>query len=306
MKKIFCIAIILFCLSSCRNIPDKNAVFTSNTENVQYLSAFDSQTEKVKISYPVFGIHSTKFVNSSDFSSFGNYMKNMNFVSSDFNINNKFTSDFILKCFAQNVNPIVSVKYSDSTADIIKFAKSTKETNIKTCYNIFPLRENLNPEKYSDNYKTMYSILKKYSPQCKIIWTFDCFKDLNYKDYIPNEDCFDYIGIECVFDNAYDNIDTIEKLNSVLDILQNYNKPVILFFAVSHYDGESHRYEIEGAEKFIEYFYKYYAPYKENIYAVIYIDENNINKTCDYLNANDYSISNTEELSRTLENITNN
>ena len=22
-------------------------------------------------------------------------------------------------------------------------------------------------------------ILKKYSPQCKIIWTFDCFKDLN-------------------------------------------------------------------------------------------------------------------------------
>ncbi len=305
MKKIFCILIILFSFSACQSKYHENSVFTSNSENAQYLSVFDSQTEKVKISSPVFGIHSTKFINSSDFGSFGNYMKNIKFVSSDFDIKNKFPSDFVIKCFAQNITPIVSVEYSENTADMIKFAKSTKGTNINTCYNVFPVRENINADNYSDNYKTMYSLLKKYSPDCKIIWTFDCFKNLNYKDYIPNEDCFDYIGIECVFDNAYDNIETIEKLNSVLDIFQNYNKPIILFFAVSHFDGENHRYEIEGAEKFIEYFYKYYAPYKENIYAVIYIDENNTNKTCDYLNANDYSISNTAELAKTLENITN-
>ena len=189
---------------------------------------------------------------------------------------------------------------------MIKFAKEASKIRTPVYYDIFPCFGNENSEKYKENFRIFQGLLKKAAPSSSIVWSFDTLNDNTFSQYFPGTGYTDYIGMICLFDNPYDCIEKLSSFSNSYDVYSNVLPIIITRFGVSHYSDYDHTYKIEGAEKFIEYFYNDLCSSLEDIKAVIYADENMLNTQNTFITPCDYTISSLTELKEIFKKVTDN
>ena len=158
--------------------------------------------------------------------------------------------------------------------------------------------------KYKTDFSNFVSLIKRASPNSKIVWSFNSLNNISYSEYLPDKNQIDFLGLNCIFTSPYDSIDEIQSFKNICENL-SIQKPVIVKFGVNHFDNYEHTYMIEGAEKFIEYFYSDLCPVVPDLAAVIYFDENMLNTNSNYIKPCDYSILTEPELNSAFAEITN-
>ena len=300
-KTIFITILFSLLLTSCSDNEKKEpAVFVNNTKNntpvIEEISAENSFE---------YGIASQRFINADNITSIEKELNNISYYSVNVDITQPFPSNFLLKCFSKGKTPVITVNYSENTTDMIRFANEAAKINIPAVYNVFPCYGDIESSKYKTNFSNFVSLIKKSSPSYKIIWSFNAIDNISLSEYYPQESQIDFIGLNCIFTSPYDSIDEIRNFKTVCENL-NFEKPVIITqFGVSHFDNYEHTYMIEGAEKFIEYFYTDLCPLVPDLTAVIYFDENMLNTQNTNIKPCDYSILSVPELNSAFLQITN-
>ena len=268
MKKFF-IFLLVILLSGCSKSeePKEPAIFTTNLES----SKSTSDTNYVVNNKILYGIYSKDFSNTDNVTKVSNIISNIDIYAIEADIEENFPSEFVLKCYSESKTPSITVKYSSSVPDMIKFAKSAGEFDIPLIIDLFIFDEAINYDAYNENLRIFCNLIKKYAPNAKIVLSINPRESI--ADLFPEKNLFDFIGIVCYIQDPYDNFEQINLLKNTLDNLK-YEKPLIITkFAVSHFSSKDHIYKIEGAENFIEYFYNKFINSYPQVKAVIYANE---------------------------------
>ena len=297
MKKIITLFILLSAvMSGCSKAeeePKEPAIFTNAVKNTAEAS---EDIKKIKSSGDVlYGLYSNNFLSSANITSFSNKVPNVEIYSIETDIYSPFPSEFVLKCYSEGKTPLITIKYGTSAPDMAKFASLAGELDIPIILDIFPCYGIQNYREYTENFTLFCQLIKKYAPNAQIVWSFcpDTETDPNLyqgKTYV------DYIGLICYIQNPYDNMEQLSSLKNACEKFK-YEKPIILTrFAVSHFNSNDHTYKTEGAEKFIEYFYKDFILEYPQIKAVVYANSDVNEANYLYFERSDYSLTSEPEL----------
>ncbi len=303
MKKIF-ILIFTFTFIFCgcaEKVPEEPAIFTEAVKNEPIVDIHEKET-KTKESDFCYGI-TYSYEDMDKYSNMESVFLNSKFFADIMDISSEFPSKFVIKCYIEKKTPIISLNYTSNTADMIKFSKNCLNASTQVYYDIFPCYGNEDKNEYKKNFKNMYSLIKKYAPDSKIIWSVNALSNNSLEDFFPGENYVDYIGLMCLFESPYDNIEEISNFKSCHQTYSDIKPIIITKFAVNYFDKNKHTYMIDGAEKFIEYFYKELCPYIPNISAVIYYNQNNSKSQNTNIKPYDYSVNSILELKNTLSDI---
>lgn len=302
MKKTIIITILFsLLLTSCNDNEKKEpAVFVNNTKNSLPINEEVSTENNFQ-----YGLASQRFINADNITSTEKELNNISYYSVCIDITEPFPSNFILKCFSESKTPVIIINYSENTTDMIRFANQAAKINIPAIYNVFPCYGDVESSKYKTDFSNFVSLIKRASPNSKIIWSFNALNNFSYSEYFPNKTQIDFIGLNCVFTSPYDSIEEIQNFKALCENSVPEKPVIITQFGVNHFDNYEHIYMIEGAEKFIKYFYNDLCPFVPNLSAVIYFDENMLDTQNKNIKPCDYSILSVPELNSAFAEITN-
>jgi|GEM_PF-5274139 len=185
---------------------------------------------------------------------------------------------FVLQCRIKGKIPVLSVPYTSSAIDMISFARQAGDIKSPLFIDLFPcVRGKISDEAYDENYKTAYTLLKKFAPESKII------RSCNVGDSKQLFSNCDYRGIYYYENDIYGSFERTSLLKK-----STSDKPAFIFFGISHYNNITSSYSTFDAAKYLGYFYNTVCPSLTNTEAVIYCNMQN--------KVNNYKISDTPEM----------
>lgn len=194
---------------------------------------------------------------------------------------------WVLECYSKGKMPMITMyPYDNYGAFDKKYIEQSAKDFGMIDVPIFvqllpnPVMYGVKSEDYVEYFRFVRESFKQNAPNVAFVWSIDRNVIKESEAFYPGDDFVDWVGL-----NVFDEIGK-ETENDIWKQLDYYyysfqkRKPLMISqLGISHYSTKNHSYQIEEASIKIEDFYNKIQQNYPRIKAIVYVNQNNIDKT---------------------------